>query len=106
MRAGGMKARLQLLRPVTTTNAYGEDVVVWQEAALVHAERAKLSGRAAERVAEHWHDYSALFLIRSGHAVEEGWRARQVGGTLYHIAAVEPNPERGYNALVCDRVNE
>lgn len=106
MRAGGMKARLSLLRPVTTTNAFGEDVTEWQQEAVVHAERARLSGRAAERVAEHWHDYSALFLIRSGHTVAEGWRCRQVGGELYHIAAVEPNTDRGYNTLVCDRVNE
>jgi len=106
MRTGGMRHRLTPLKPVRTTNAYGEETTVWEEQPAIHAERVKLSGRRVEVVAEHFPDYSAQYNIRAVHDVEENWRVKEHGGHLYEITNITPNIERGYKTLFCERVNE
>ena len=106
MRAGGLRYKLMLLRPVAVQNDYGEEVVVFREEALAWAERAKLGGSRSDEVGEHFADYRAEFNIRYGHEVAEGWRVRQLGGNLYTVTNIIPNIARGMKTLVCERVNE
>lgn len=101
-----MRYKLKLLQPVTTTNDYGAEAITWKETNTVHAERVKQSGNRSEEVGEHFPDYQAEFNIRDAHEVEENWRVQQLGGYLYTVTAIIPNIDRGYNTLVCVRVNE
>lgn len=106
MQAGRMKYKLQLLRPVSAPNAYGEEEPSWELTRTVNAERVKQSGHRSEEVGEHFPDYAAEFNIRDAHPVGENWRVRQLGGDLYTVTNILPNLDRGFNTLICDRVNE
>lgn len=106
MRAGAMRYKLRLLRPVTEVNSFGEEAVSYEPTATVWAERTKQTGRRSEEVGEHFPDYAAEFNIRDAHEVDANWRAEQLGGHLYTVTAVIPNIERGMKTLVCERVNE
>lgn len=106
MIAGRMRHKLVLLEPQRVVDRMGAEDTVYNETRTVHAERVKFSGRRSEEVGEHFPEYRAEFNIRDVHPVDENWRVRQVGGHLYTVTAIVPNVERGYNTLVCDRVNE
>lgn len=106
MIAGRMRHKLVLLEPQRVVDRMGAEDTVYTETRTVHAERVKFSGRRSEEVGEHFPEYRAEFNIRDVHPVDENWRVRQVGGHLYTVTAIVPNVDRGYNTLVCDRVNE
>lgn len=106
MIAGRMRHKLVLLEPQRVVDRMGAEDTVYNETRTVHAERVKFSGRRSEEVGEHFPEYRAEFNIRDVHPIDENWRVRQVGGHLYTVTAIVPNVERGYNTLVCDRVNE
>ena len=106
MIAGRMRHKLVLLEPQRVVDRMGAEDTVFNETRTVHAERVKFSGRRSEEVGEHFPEYRAEFNIRDVHPIDENWRVRQVGGHLYTVTAIVPNVERGYNTLVCDRVNE
>lgn len=101
-----MRHKLVLLEPQRVVDRMGAEDTVFNETRTVHAERVKFSGRRSEEVGEHFPEYRAEFNIRDVHPIDENWRVRQVGGHLYTVTAIVPNVERGYNTLVCDRVNE
>lgn len=106
MRAGDMKYRIQLLKPVATANAYGEEANAYELQRTVRAQRVKQSGNRSEEVGEHFPDYRAEYNIRDAHQVEENWRVQQLGGYLYTVVAIIPNLDRGMKTLICERVNE
>lgn len=106
MRAGPMRYKLQLLEPVRVEGALGSKKVSYEVRQTVSAERVRLSGQRSDQVGEHFPDYSARFNIRDFYRVDENWRVRQLGGHLYNVVAIEPNRERGFLTLICDRVNE
>lgn len=106
MIAGRMRHKLVLLEPQRVVDRMGAEDTVYNETRTVHAERVKFSGRRSEEVGEHFPEYRAEFNIRDVHPIDENWRVRQVGGHLYTVTAIVPNVDRGYNTLVCDRVNE
>lgn len=106
MRAGGMKYRLTLMKPVAKVNGFGESVMTYEETRMVRAERVKLSGNRGIDADEMFSSYGAEFNIRNSHPVGEGWRAKQLGGNLYTITSILPNLDKGMNTLVCERVNE
>ena len=106
MIAGRLRYRVELLRPSTTVNAYGEQVTTWEAVGSVRAERVRLTGSRRDEAAEMWSDYAASYNIRDAHRVEEQWRVREAGGCLMSVAAIIPNKERGYITLQCVRVNE
>ena len=106
MIAGRMKYRLTLLEPTQTTNDFGEEVTTYTDTVTVHAERVKHTGNRSEEVGEHFPDYRVSWNIRDAHTVAENWRVQQLGGYLYTVVAIEPNIDRGYKTLICERVNE
>lgn len=106
MRAGGLRYKLKLLRPVNTTNDYGAETVSYEQTAVVWAERVKFSGSQSNEVGEPFPDYRVEFNIRDAHEVHELWRVEQLGGNLYTVTNIVPNCDKGYKTLVCDRVNE
>lgn len=106
MRAGDLKYKLTLLKPVYTANQYGEKKVTYEATRTVWAGRPKISGRRSEEVGEHFPDYSTEWEIRDAHQVDENWRVQQLGGKLYTVTNIVPNIDRGMNTLICERVNE
>lgn len=106
MKAGRMKYTVTLLKPVTVTNDFGEEAVEYDKTVTVHAERVKQSGSRSNEVGEHFPDYNVEFNIRDAHEVDENWRLQQTGGYLYTVTTIIPNLERGFKALICERVNE
>ena len=106
MIAGRMKYKLILLEPSQVINEYGEEEPTYTETVTVHAERVKHSGNRSEEVSEHFPDYRVSWNIRDAHTVAENWRVQQLGGYLYTVVAIEPNIDRGYKTLICERVNE
>lgn len=106
MRAGALKYRLTLLEPVRNTDRMGAEAVSYVATSTVHAERVTMNGNRSEEVGEHFPDYSVRFNIRQAHRIAENWRVEQVGGYLYTVLAIIPNNDRGFNTLICDRVNE
>lgn len=105
MRAGAMKYRLQLLRPVSLSNEFGEERNDYVAQRTVWAERVKMSGQRSEEVGELFADYRVEFNVRDAHPVAEGWRVQQLGGYLYDVTAIIPNLDRGMKTLVCVRHN-
>ncbi len=106
MRAGALKYRLTLLEPTRTTDRMGAEATEYTAARTVHAERVTMSGNRSEEAGEHFPAYQVQFNIRNAHPIAENWRVQQLGGYLYTVVAIIPNLDRGYNTLVCDRVNE
>lgn len=105
MIAGRLKYRLQLFRPAADADNFGEQVGGYTPTVIVRAERVKFSGSRRQEAAEQFSDYRAEFRIRAAHEVGEGWRVEQLGGKLYDVVAIEPNADRGFNTLICERVN-
>lgn len=106
MIAGRLKYKITLLQPVRAANAFGEEFTEYKETRTVWAERVKYSGGRHEEVGEHFPDYHVEYNIRDAHPVGENWRVQQLGGYLYTVTAIAPNLDRGYNTLMCERVNE
>lgn len=106
MIAGRLKYKLMLQEPMRTIDAMGAEATTYQTTCTVYAERVKTSGRRSEEVGEHFADYSAEFNIRDAHRIAENWRVQQLGGYLYTVVAIIPNLDRGFNTLMCERVNE
>ncbi len=96
---------MELLRPVTRRDKFGDEATEYVPSNIVHAERVKFSGSRSEEVAEMFPDYRVQFRIRDAHRVEENWRVRQLGGYLYTVTNIEPNLDRGMKTLMCERVN-
>ena len=101
-----MREWLTILQPKTMADASGAEATTWNATKDIHAERVKLSGRRSEEVAEHFPDYNVQFRIRDVHKIDENWRVQHKGGYLYTVVAIEPNIERGFKTLICERVNE
>lgn len=106
MRAGGLRYKLEVLRPVKTVGNFGEDVVTWETVKTIRAERDTFSGKRSIEIGETFPDYTVKFNIRDAHVVEANWRVRQLGGYLYNVVSVEPHIFSGYKVLSCERVNE
>lgn len=106
MRAGPMKSRLEMLRPQTTSNAYGEETITYESAGIIRAQRIKQSGHRSIEAGELFPDYRAEFNVRDAHPVKENWRVRQLGGYLYTVTNIIPNIDQGMVTLICERVNE
>lgn len=106
MIAGRMKYRITLIKPTTSTNKFGAEQTTYTDTVTVHAERVKISGNESEEVGEHFPDYTVEYNIRDNHEVEENWRVKQLGGYLYTVTNIRPNLDKGFNTLVCVRVNE
>lgn len=101
-----MKYKLRLFKPTTVQSEYGSEKTTYTPVRTVYAERVKASGRRSEEVGEHFPDFSAAFNIRDVHPISEDWRVEQLGGYTYVITAIEPNLDRGYKTLICERLNE
>ena len=106
MIAGRMKYTLRMFRPDAVRNQFGEMSITYTDVGTARAERIKLSSRRSEEVAEHFPDYHVSYNVRNAHPVRENWRVEQLGGYLYTVVAVEPNLDKGFNTLICERVNE
>ena len=106
MKAGPMREWLHILKPMTTENEFGEKKVEYVETKRIHAERVKNVGRRSDEVGEHFPSYDVRFNIRDVHDIAENWRVQHDGGYLYDVTAIEPNRERGFKTLICERVNE
>ena len=106
MIAGRLKYRLKLFRPAPEADRFGEQVGGFTYSSTVRAERVRFSGSRREEVSEQFADYRVEFNIRSAHKVGEGWRVEQLGGMIYNVVAIEPNLDRGFNKLICERVNQ
>lgn len=106
MQAGRMKSKIELLKPVSVANGYGETSIEYVPTQTVYAERVKMIGRRSDEVGEHFPDYSAQWNIRDAHEVDENWRVKEHNGHLYTVTNIVPNPDRGMLTLICERVNE
>mgnify|MGYP002525875374 CR=1 FL=1 len=106
MIAGRLRYKITIMRPRRTVNEYGEEATVWEDLACVRAERVRMSGTRSNEAAEHFADFRTVWNIRDVHAVTSNWRIRDNEGVPYVIVAVEPNHLRGYNTLVCERLND
>lgn len=106
MRAGTLKYKLQLLEPKRVTDRMGAERTEYVPVQVVRAERVRATGSRSEEVGEHFPTHTAEYNIRDAHPVQENWRAQELGGCLYTIVSIVPNKDRGYNTLLCDRVNE
>ena len=73
---------------------------------VVRAERVRATGRRSEEVGDHFPAHTAEFTLRDAHPVQEHWRGQLLGGNLQTIVSIIPNRDKGYNTLLCDRVNE
>lgn len=106
MIAGKMREKIELLRPVTVRDRFGSNSTTYEATVTARAERRKLTGQMREELGEHFPAYSAEFNIRIYHEVDEHWRIRVTGGHLFEVTNVIPNRDRGFQTLICSRVNE
>lgn len=106
MRAGAMRYRLKVFKPVKGISGFGSEKSEYECFGVINAERVKLTGQQSMEVGEEFADYRADFNIRDAHKVKSGWRVLQLGGNLYEVANVIPNIDRGMLTLQCVRVNE
>lgn len=106
MRAGGMRYRLQLLKPERVTDIYGAENIRYMDQGTIHAERVAAQGFKSDENGEHFADYRVQFNVRSVFHVEENWRVKQVDGYLYTVVAIVPNKARQFNTIILERVNE
>lgn|SRR5574344_1298283 len=106
MIAGKMKTRLTLLQPTRVTDSFGAESVSYTATASIYAQRVKATGSRSEEVGEHFPAYEVEYNIRDAHTVAENWRVNERNGYLYTVVAIIPNTDRGYNTLICERVNE
>lgn len=106
MIAGRLRYRIGLLRPVYSETDFGSTTTTYVPAGTVWAERVKISGRMSYETGEQFADYSTQFNIRDAHEVHEHWRVEVSEGQIFEVTNVIPNRERGFNTLICERVND
>lgn len=103
-----MNERVTLKKPVITEDKFGSPRTEYVDVKTVHAEIQWKGGSTGLEAGELFMNERIDVLIRIQHKIEEGWRVQQIGmnRNLFHISAIEPNREKGFNRLVCERVNE
>lgn len=105
MNVGRFDIQITLLRPVSTTNAFGEETLSYEETISPWANRATYTGRSVEEVGEHFADYSAEYYVNSCYEVAEGWRII-AEGVLYEVRSVLFFRRSGLKKIIAERVNE
>ena len=106
MRAGAMKYKLNVYRPVKTVGRFGEISQTWELYSTIRAERVDMTGRRTVIDSEVFSDYTVKFNVRALATVKENWRVEQLGGYTYTVVSVIPTLHKGMLTLVCDRLSE
>ena len=106
MRAGRIRTRITLRRPVKETGKSGATKLDWEPTATIWAERVSMSGTSGIEAAEQFSDYRTDFNVRAAHEVAEKWQVQEDGGYLYIVANIIPNIPKGMKTLQCVRYNE
>lgn len=101
-----MEDWIRVLEPVKETNDYGEERTEYVGRVCLAAERVRLTGNRKEEVGEHFADYSAEWNVNAGYEIGEHWRVEAEDGHTYEVTNIISNKRRGYNTIVCQRVNE
>ena len=87
IKAGDLRVPVTLLRPVRSVNEKGRPVTTWQDAAVVWASRADVSGREFYQALAYQAEDIVTLTIRARDDVTPEWRA-QCHGTVYNILEV------------------
>lgn len=108
MIAGRMNDIVILMRPVIERDKFGAEHTTYEEGKPIHAEIQWKSGGTSEQVGEFFSNIRIDVLIRDQHKIGEKWRVKQLTGNkcMFNIRAIEPNPAKHMNRLICERVNE
>lgn len=106
MRAGAMKYRLQILKPIKETNEFGEDFTNYTYIKTIWAERVKYNAIRHTSLGEYFPDYTAHFNVRNNYNIKEDFRVKQLGGNLYRVTSIIPNIDKGMDTLICEKVND
>lgn len=101
-----MLDEMTLFEPIVLKDSFGAEKTVWNRCGCARVERVLYRGSRSEENAEHFPEVRTEWNIRSYHRIGENWRVRHHGGYLYTVVAIVPNKKRGFNKLVCERVNE
>ena len=87
MKAGDLRHRITLQQPKVTLNEKGRRITLWQDAAIVYAHKADVSGREFYAAhAAHAEDV-VTFTIRWRPEIDATWRIEH-HGTAYDILEV------------------
>ena len=105
MIAGRLTEFVTLLKPTTTRDGFGAEVVEYTATATVRAEVKWKSGSTSIESDERFPGTRLEVLLHDAHEVAAQWRLIYEGETFY-VDAAEHGRQKGYRRLICDRVNE
>ena len=105
MYAGPLNEYVTPMEPSYTKDGFGASVVTYTACGRIHAQATWKGGSTHTDSAELFPDGRMEVIVRSSHAVSEGWRLEYYG-TLYSVVAMEHNRRRGFKRLICEKVNE
>lgn len=105
MQAGLLTEKIQILKPINTTNEYGEDVTTYERDRCIRAN--VVYNRLSKELENSEWLYNGLvqFEIRNYHYVEEFERVCY-NCNHYNIIRIESYPKQNKKVLYCERVNE
>lgn len=87
--AGSFDQRVNIQSKVVTRNAHGEEIVTWQDVAMVWARLLPPSGKSFYSADQQQHAIDARFLIRQRSGLVENMRL-QWRGDNYDIVSIVP----------------
>lgn len=107
METGWLNERITILRPKRVTDQFGDEHTEYVETRTAYAYRIAQRGTRSEEANEHFPSYTAQFVIRAEHKIEDNWQVQHIGGYLYTVTNIVPyGHDRAYKTVYCERVNE
>lgn len=96
MRAGELRHRISVQRPITSRNEIGEEVVAWETAAVVWAALVPISGRELLQSNQPLGEITTRVRVRWENAIADinpKWRLLH-GPTIYNVKSAFPKEMR------------
>lgn len=105
MIAGRLTDFIGVYRPTETSDGFGSSIVTWTFCRSIRAEVRFKGGRMSNEASELFSENGLEVWVRDAHRVQPHWRI-YFKGDYYTVNAVEHGRLKGYNRLICDKVNQ
>ena len=105
MQAGILNDTIDLYKPVTETNEYGSNTIIWEYVDTVRAYVKQTGMNRTVSENEVFYPNYKQFIIRAYYQVEEYWRV-SYHECMYNIESIDYDRHMNQKTLTTTRVNE
>jgi SPP1 family predicted phage head-tail adaptor len=105
IRAGLLREKVTILKPVVTRNDYGDEVTTWEQVCTTRARVDFRSGTRAVEANEVVNPYTVTFVIRRFPQLS-GYMRLSWHGNLYAIESINSEDHKQQQTIIASVINE